>query len=56
MSTSPPIVPTRVPSRSIMLASFAGGGILLAGLLLVLVGCSAFTSAEGEVKGLLEDS
>jgi hypothetical protein len=51
MSPSPPVVPTRAPWRSILLpASFAGGGMLLAGLLLVLIGCSSFGSLPGEVS------
>jgi hypothetical protein len=52
MSHRPLIVPMVAPSRSILLpASFAGCGVLLLALFVVLMGCAPFSAGiEGEVK------
>ena len=55
MSQEPLIVPTFAPRRSILLsASFAGCGMLLGVLFVVLMGCGTLLSLDGEVDDLSE--
>src|SRR5262245_43455969 len=50
MSSTTANTPVVAPARKFLLpVSFAGAGTLLAGLLLVLIGCSAFSSAPGSI-------